>query len=79
MGPRPLSNEEMTRNNHWKTVRLSVKPGLTGLWQIKGRGSNKFIDWVNYDLEYVQKGSFLMDVKIVFLTIFAVTIKGGAV
>lgn len=77
VGPRPLSSKEMTRDYNWKRIRLSVKPGLTGLWQIRGRGSNKFIDWVKFDIEYVRKKSFIVDVKILFSTINAVIMNAG--
>lgn len=72
VGPRPLADEEMAGNELWKTTRLSVKPGLTGLWQIRGRRSGKFSDWVMYDTEYVQNKSFFTDIKILFLTVIAV-------
>ena len=72
VGPRPLSNDEMTRNNEWKETRLSVKPGVTGLWQITGKSSGKFSDWIKYDTEYVKKRSLFFDFKILFLTITAV-------
>lgn len=79
VGPRPLANEEMTgdNNNTWREIRLSVKPGLTGLWQIMGRSSGKFSDWVSYDIEYVQKRSLLIDLKILFFTMFTVLRNTG--
>ena len=80
VGPRPLANEEMAgdNNNTWREIRLSVKPGVTGLWQIMGRTSGKFGDWVSYDIEYVQKRSFLMDLKILILTAITVLRNTGA-
>ncbi|MCF6158432.1 MAG: sugar transferase [wastewater metagenome] len=78
VGPRPLASEEMTRNYYWRKMRLSVKPGLTGLWQVKGRGSGRFNDWIKYDIEYVQGKSFLMDVKILFLTALSIFVNRGA-
>jgi len=78
VGPRPLAKEEMVKNNHWMETRLQVKPGMTGLWQVKGRGTRKFSDWVKYDIEYVQKWSFLLDIKILFWTIPAVLRRNGA-
>mgnify|MGYP003455733138 FL=1 len=64
VGPRPLADEEMEGDECWRRIRLSVKPGMTGLWQIMGRASGKFDDWVSYDIEYVQKMSLCMDFKI---------------
>lgn len=78
VGPRPLADEEMEGNEHWKRIRLSVKPGMTGLWQITGRTSGRFNDWVNYDITYVQKRSLLFDLKILFSTIVTVFIKAGS-
>jgi lipopolysaccharide/colanic/teichoic acid biosynthesis glycosyltransferase len=78
VGPRPLAREEMGIDSTWMAVRLSVKPGLTGLWQIKARESRKFSDWVAYDLDYVANRSFLKDIKILLLTIPAVIGRRGA-
>lgn len=78
VGPRPLADLEMRKNEHWRAARMSVKPGLTGLWQIKGRGSHRFSDWVKYDTEYVRKFSLWLDIKILFLTIGAVLGRKGA-
>ena len=80
VGPRPLANEEMAgdSNNTWREIRLSVKPGVTGLWQIMGRTSGKFSDWVNYDIEYVQKRSLVMDLKILIMTAITVLRNTGA-
>lgn len=77
VGPRPLADEEMTGDDNWREIRLSVKPGMTGLWQIMGRESGKFSDWVNYDITYVQKRSPLLDLKILFFTVFTVFSKVG--
>ena len=80
VGPRPLAKEEMSgdNNNTWREIRLSVKPGVTGLWQIMGRTSGKFSDWVNYDIEYVQKRSLVMDLKILIMTAITVLRNTGA-
>jgi len=77
VGPRPLADEEMVGDDIWREVRLSVRPGMTGLWQIKGRDSCKFSDWITYDTEYVQKRSLFMDIKILFLTITTVLRNKG--
>ena len=78
VGPRPLAKEEMTGYDLWKNIRLTVKPGLTGLWQIYGRPTGKFGDWVKYDIAYVRNRSIFLDIKIIFLTLFAVLRKKGA-
>jgi lipopolysaccharide/colanic/teichoic acid biosynthesis glycosyltransferase len=68
VGPRPLAMEEMSENEAWRTARLSVKPGLTGLWQVRGRETHEFQDWVHYDMEYVQTRSLLLDLRILLMT-----------
>ena len=77
VGPRPLADEEMVGDDIWREIRLSVRPGMTGLWQIMGRDSGKFSDWITYDTEYVQKRSLFMDIKILFLTIITVLCNKG--
>ena len=77
VGPRPLADEEMVGDDIWREIRLSVRPGMTGLWQIMGRDSGKFSDWITYDTEYVQKRSLFMDIKILFLTITTVLCNKG--
>jgi lipopolysaccharide/colanic/teichoic acid biosynthesis glycosyltransferase len=72
VGPRPLAMEEMKGHEEWKEKRLSVKPGLTGLWQVSGRSSHMFSDWVEYDIRYVQNKSLLLDMKILLLTLGAI-------
>lgn len=69
VGPRPLSMNEMRFNPHWRDARLHVQQGMTGLWQVKGRESHFFHDWIKYDLQYVDECSFLLDLKIIFLTL----------
>ena len=77
VGPRPLADEEMVGDDIWREIRLSVRPGMTGLWQIMGRDSGKFSDWITYDTEYVQKRSLFMAIKILFLTITTVLCNKG--
>ena len=71
VGPRPLPVEEVSairESAHRR--RLSVKPGITCLWQISGRNEiNNFDDWVKLDLEYIDNWSIWLDVKILFKTI----------
>jgi lipopolysaccharide/colanic/teichoic acid biosynthesis glycosyltransferase len=79
VGPRPLALEEMIISRSWMDARLSVKPGMTGLWQVKGRATRRFSDWVTYDLEYLERRSPLLDLKILLMTIPAVLRRRGAV
>lgn len=78
VGPRPLAREEMRDNREWMEARLSVKPGVTGLWQVKGRESRRFRDWVVFDMDYVEHRSLLGDLKILLLTVPAVIRRRGA-
>ena len=80
VGPRPLPLYEVERfENTAQRRRLSVKPGLTCLWQIQGRNEVKeFQDWVKLDLEYIDKWSLGLDFKILLRTVPAVIFGLGA-
>ena len=80
VGPRPLPVDETRRfEDLAHRRRLSVKPGLTCLWQISGRNEiNEFSDWVRLDLEYIDNWSLWLDIKILFRTIPVVFIGTGA-
>jgi len=80
VGPRPLPVDEVKCFNDFAhRRRLSVKPGLTCLWQISGRNQiSDFKDWVRLDLEYIDNWSLWLDLKILFKTIPAVLIGTGA-
>ncbi|HLH53819.1 MAG TPA: sugar transferase [Verrucomicrobiae bacterium] len=80
VGPRPLPVDEVKRfNDVAHRRRLSVKPGLTCLWQVSGRNKvNDFKDWVRLDLEYIDNWSLWLDVKILCRTLPAVLTGVGA-
>jgi lipopolysaccharide/colanic/teichoic acid biosynthesis glycosyltransferase len=80
VGPRPLPVDEVRRfSDLAHRRRLSVKPGLTCLWQIGGRNQIfDFKEWVRLDLEYIDNWSLWLDVKILLLTIPAVLRGTGA-
>ncbi|HSH93139.1 MAG TPA: sugar transferase [Roseimicrobium sp.] len=80
VGPRPLPVEEVQRfDNIAHRRRLSVKPGLTCLWQVSGRNEVKsFKDWVRLDLEYIDNWSLWLDFKILLRTVPAVLLGTGA-
>lgn len=69
IGPRPWVVGYYKNMNKYEKRRYNVKPGLTGLAQVKGRGNLSIFKKIEYDLYYVKHYSFLLDVKIVFLTI----------
>ncbi len=80
VGPRPLPVDEVRRfDDVAHRRRLSVKPGLTCLWQVNGRNNvSDFDDWVRLDLEYIDNWSLWLDLKIMWRTIPIVLIGSGA-
>jgi exopolysaccharide biosynthesis polyprenyl glycosylphosphotransferase len=79
IGPRPPSAEEAERFEFWQRRKLSVKPGISCLWQVNGRNEIRdFSQWARLDLEYIEKATFLLDLKIMLLTIPAVLSGRGA-
>jgi exopolysaccharide biosynthesis polyprenyl glycosylphosphotransferase len=79
VGPRPPLPEEVERYERWQRRRLSMKPGLTGLWQVSGRaGLDDFNRWIALDLAYIDRWSLWLDLKILLWTIPAVLSTRGA-
>jgi exopolysaccharide biosynthesis polyprenyl glycosylphosphotransferase len=78
VGPRPSVVEEVNQYEPWQRRRLSMKPGLTCLWQISGRNELTFDEWMRLDLEYIDNWSLWLDIKIAFKTIPAVLLGRGA-
>ena len=72
VGPRPLPVKYLPRFNTFQKKRMNVKPGVTGLAQINGRNVLSWEDRFNYDIEYLQRQTCLLDLKIIFLTILFV-------
>jgi exopolysaccharide biosynthesis polyprenyl glycosylphosphotransferase len=78
IGPRPAVVEEVQQYEPWQRRRLSMKPGLTCLWQVSGRSELTFDEWMRLDLEYIDNWSLWLDVKIALKTIPAVLLGRGA-
>jgi exopolysaccharide biosynthesis polyprenyl glycosylphosphotransferase len=78
VGPRPPIPEEVARYKRWQRRRLSMKPGLTCLWQISGRNDLDFNRWMELDLEYIDSWSPWLDMKILVKTIPVVLTGKGA-
>lgn len=78
VGPRPPFPEEVERYEPWMLKRLAVRPGLTCLWQVSGRSDLSFEEWMRLDLEYVDRLSFGLDLRILLLTVPAVVSGRGA-
>ena len=74
VGPRPTSFAADTYDL-WHTERLDVMPGLTGLWQIIGRGSMEFDDRVLLDIAYIERRSLWLDIQILFRTVLVALIQ----
>jgi lipopolysaccharide/colanic/teichoic acid biosynthesis glycosyltransferase len=77
VGPRPSPFKENQFCPAWREARLSVRPGVTGLWQIRrtrAEGTD-FQEWIKYDIEYVERESFLLDLWIIWRTVLLVLRK----
>lgn len=78
VGPRPIVEEELREYQHLKEDFLSVKPGITGHWQVSGRSEVGYPERVDLELYYVYHQSILLDLKIILKTFFIVFLKRGA-
>ncbi|WP_394172456.1 sugar transferase [Guptibacillus hwajinpoensis] len=78
VGPRPIVNEELQHYGNKQRVFLSVKPGMTGYWQISGRSAVGYPERIDVELFYVYNQSIKMDIKIIIGTFSAVLKKRGA-
>jgi len=78
VGPRPPLQREVDEYSQRDLLRLSVKPGCTGLWQVRGRNDVHFEDMVEFDIEYIEKQSLFNDLKIIFQTIKVMFLSKGA-
>ena len=70
VGPRPAIPHEVAEYSDYHKQRLLVKPGLTCIWQVSGRNSIGFDEWMEMDLEYIEKRNLWMDIKLIFKTVF---------
>ena len=71
VGPRPVTSEELSRYGQFARQYKSVKPGITGVWQIGGRSNTSFEKRVQMDVWYVQNASLKLDLQIFFKTAFS--------
>lgn len=69
VGPRPAIPHEVAEYSDYHKQRLLVKPGLTCIWQVSGRNSIGFDEWMEMDLEYIEKRDLWMDIKLIFKTV----------
>ena len=79
VGPRPLAVRDFCRiDDSGHLRRFSVKPGITCLWQINGRNNTTFKEWIQQDLDYIDRWSLLLDARILLRTIPTVLSGRGA-
>ncbi len=77
VGPRPATPREVARYDPWHRQRLSMKPGMTGLWQVASRFDHHFDERVGLDLEYIERWSLRLDLVILMRTVPAVLALTG--
>ena len=78
VGPRMIASVELARYGDDAMELLTVKPGITGLWQVSGRSDLGYADRARLDMEYVRTRSFWLDLKLLLLTLPTVIMKKGA-
>ncbi len=72
VGPRPPLPDEVTQYKNWQRRRLSIKPGITCIWQVSGRSDVAFEKWMEMDMEYIDNWSLELDMKILMKTVLVV-------
>src|SRR5919197_328350 len=72
VGPRPIVDAETHMYGPYLTILLSVNPGVTGLWQVSGRSDLSYNQRVKLDMQYIDRASLWLDLKLILRTIFAV-------
>jgi lipopolysaccharide/colanic/teichoic acid biosynthesis glycosyltransferase len=78
VGPRPVPLYEVSEYDPWHYERLAAKPGITGTWQVYGRGRVTFADMMRMDISYVRRHSLAADLRLLLLTLPAVLLGKGA-
>ena len=77
VGPRPLDVSESLQCAPWQRRRLAVVPGLTCIWQVRGRSTVTFEEWMRMDLEYLRHRSFSYDLRLLLSTIPSLVLQRG--
>ncbi|CAA6809846.1 MAG: Undecaprenyl-phosphate galactosephosphotransferase (EC [uncultured Campylobacterales bacterium] len=78
VGPRPIVENEIEKYGKYADKLFSVKPGVTGLWQVSGRNDIDYDDRVALDMKYIDEKSLIQDIKIIFETIKVMILRKGA-
>jgi lipopolysaccharide/colanic/teichoic acid biosynthesis glycosyltransferase len=77
VGPRPVIEYEVEQYPDWYLRRFAVKPGLTGLWQVSGRNERTYEEMIRFDVEYAERRSLWMDLRILARTAIVVMRRQG--
>ena len=78
VGPRPLPCDESDECDSWQRKRLDVTPGITCIWQIRGRSTVTFAEWCRMDIQYIRHNKLFHDIKILLQTLPSVLLRKGA-
>lgn len=78
VGPRPITQEELLNYGEYASDYLSVRPGITGAWQVSGRSASTFAERVALDVDYIRNPSFARDMTILLRTVNVVLRRQGA-
>ncbi|SFV54684.1 Undecaprenyl-phosphate galactosephosphotransferase [hydrothermal vent metagenome] len=78
VGPRPIVEDEIPKYGKYAIKLYSVKPGVTGLWQVSGRNDINYDERVALDMEYIDNQSLWLDIKIIFQTVLVMIFRKGA-
>ena len=77
VGPRPVIEYEVEQYPDWYLRRFAVKPGMTGLWQVSGRNERTYEEMIRFDVEYAERRSFWLDLRILARTVVVVIRRQG--
>jgi exopolysaccharide biosynthesis polyprenyl glycosylphosphotransferase len=77
VGPRPPIKEEVEQYERWQLRRLSMKPGITCIWQVSGRNKISFEEWMKMDLQYIDNWSLKLDIMLIIRTINVIFKRTG--
>jgi lipopolysaccharide/colanic/teichoic acid biosynthesis glycosyltransferase len=78
VGPRPLPCDESDECDPWQRKRLDVTPGITCIWQVRGRSTVSFSEWCRMDIQYIRNAKLFHDIKILMQTLPSVLLRKGA-
>lgn len=77
VGPRPVPQSELTEYAGFERAYFTFRPGVTGLWQVSGRGSARYAQRVQMDVDYLRRAGVMMDLRTLFRTVGVVFKRTG--